>query len=198
MALNALLFSKSPETAQLPAAVTRDLGIRTEVCSDIFSAIEKGTKQSFSCLIVDWSDRPEAGFLLKRARESAANRNAIAIAIVNHVPPPVEAHENGLDFFIHRPIAADEVREVLAKVCTQIKGQVQASRDAELLGPLEKFETGRAPSEPEDPTPVSVGSEAPKPQMGEPQADFQDLAPEESRPADEPVIDRSEEHTSEL
>jgi TonB family protein len=192
MTLNALLFSKSPETAELPASAIKDSGIRIEVCSDIFNAIEKGTKRSFSCLIVDWSDRPEAGFLLKRARESAANRNAVAIAIVDHVPAPVEADENRLDFFIHRPIAADEVREVLVKACTQIKGRVQASLDAELLGPLEKFETGRAPAEPEDPNPVSVAPEAPKPQMGEPEADFQDLGPQESTSTNEPVIEESE------
>jgi protein TonB len=196
MALNALLFSKSPETAELPAAVINDSGIRIEVCSDIFSAIDKGTKQSFSCLIVDWSDRPEASFLLKRARESKANRNAVAIALVDHVPSPVEAHENRLDSFIHRPIAADEVREVLAKACTQMKGQVQASLDAELVGPLEKFETGRASSEPEDPNPVSVAAEAPNSQLDHPQADFQDLEPEESTRDDEPTIDEAEPERS--
>jgi TonB family protein len=195
MALDALLFSKSPETAGLPAAVINDLGIRIEICSDIFSAIKKSTQQSFSCLIVDWSDRPEAGFLLKRARDSAANRNTVAIALVDHVPSPLEAHENRLDFFIHRPIAADEVREVLAKACQQTKGQMQATLDAELVGPLEKVETGQASKEPQNPEPVSA-TEAPTSPLDQPQADFQDLEPPESIPADESTIDEAEPRRS--
>jgi protein TonB len=189
MALNALLFSKSPETAELPAAIINDLGIRIEICSDIFSAIKKSTQQSFSCLVVDWSDRPEASFLLKRARESAANRDAVTIAIVDNAPSPVELRENRLDFLIHRPIAADEARAVLAKACQQMRVQMQAALDAELGGSLQKFETGQAHSEPEDSNPVSVAAKAPKPELGEPQADFRDLEPAESTPADEPTID---------
>jgi len=33
------------------------------VCADIFSAIEKGKTQAYSCVIVDWADQPEASFL---------------------------------------------------------------------------------------------------------------------------------------
>ena len=44
--------------------------MRVEVCDDIFTAIEKGTKQPFGIMVVDWSSQPEAGFLVKRARES--------------------------------------------------------------------------------------------------------------------------------
>jgi TonB family protein len=196
MSLNALLFSKSPATAQLPAAAVEDLGIRIDVCSDIFSAIKKGTQQSFSCLIVDWADRPEVGFLLKRARESAANRNTVAIAIVDHVPSPVEAHENQLDFFIHRPIAAEEVREVLAKACRQMKGQMQAALDAELVGPLERVETRQASNEPENPNSVP-GAEAPASPPDEPQMDFEDLErEEETAPADEPLFEEAKHRRS--
>jgi TonB family protein len=196
MALNALLFSKSPETAALPAAVIDDSGIRIEVCSDIFNAIEKGTKQSFSYLIVDWSDRPEAGFLLKRARESAANRNAVAIAIVDNAPSPLELHENRLDFLIHRPIAAEEARVVLAKACQQVQAQVQAALDAEVGGSLQKIETGAASREPEHPNFVSVAVDAPKPRLNAPQANCQNLEPEESTGGDEGTIAEAEPERS--
>src|SRR5271157_4141296 len=113
MALRALLFSKSPGPAASLAAVFKELGICAEVCSDIFSAIKKGTQQNFSCLIVDWSDQPESNFLLKRARESPANANAVAIAIVDCEPAPGQVRENRLDFLLHRPIATAEARAVL-------------------------------------------------------------------------------------
>ncbi len=115
MALSALLFSKNPETAQALAAVLAESGMRAEICADIFSAIEKGTKQAFPCIIVDWPDQPEASFLLKRARESGVNRGTVAIAIVDDEPPPEQQRDHRLDFLIYRPIAVDEARAVLAK-----------------------------------------------------------------------------------
>jgi TonB family protein len=195
MALCALLFSKSPEPAHQLAAVFQESGIRAEVCSDIFNAIEKVTKQKFSCLIVDWSDQPETSFLLKRARESGINRNAVAIAIVDNEPSSLELRENRLEFLLYRPIVADEARAVLAKACQQMEMQ-SAALDAEMGGSLQQFETTEASSEPEDPNLVSIAGEAPKSRAGAPQEDFQDLEPEERSPGDEPTIDEAEPERS--
>jgi len=73
MAFRALLFSKSSETNAAMTAACKSTGIDAEVCSDIFTAIEKGKTRAFSCVIADWADQPESSFLLKRARESAPN-----------------------------------------------------------------------------------------------------------------------------
>lgn len=115
MAFRALLFSKSPETNAALTAVCKAAGIRVEACTDIFSAMEKGTKQPFSCIITDWSDQPEAGFLLKRSRESVPNVNTIAIAIVDSEPAAAEMRDHRLDFLLYRPISPDEARDVLSK-----------------------------------------------------------------------------------
>ena len=115
MAFRALLFSKSTETNTTIMAACESAGIRAEVGADIFSAIEKGTKQNFSSVIVDWADQPEASFLLKRTRESASNGDAVAIAIVDHEPRPAELRDNRLDFLIYRPISPEEADAVLAK-----------------------------------------------------------------------------------
>lgn len=121
MAFRALLFSKSPETNTAMTAACKNTGIRAEVCSDIFSAIEKGKTQAFSCVIADWADQPEASFLLRRARESAPNRNTVGIAIVDNEPSAAEMRDNRLDFLIYRPISADEADAVLAKACEQMQ-----------------------------------------------------------------------------
>jgi TonB family protein len=128
MAFRALLFSKSPETNTAMTAACKDTGIRAEVCSDIFSAIEKGKTQAFSCVIADWADQPEASFLLRRARESAPNRNTIGIAIVDNEPSAAEMRDNRLDFLIYRPISAEEADAVLAKACDQM--QPSSAEDA--------------------------------------------------------------------
>jgi TonB family protein len=121
MAFRALLFSKSPDTGTALTAVCKSTEIRVEVCSDIFAAIEKGKTQAYSCVIADWNDQPESSFLLKRARESTPNREAVAIAIVDREPPAAEVTENRLSFLVYRPISPEDAQAVLAKACEQMQ-----------------------------------------------------------------------------
>jgi protein TonB len=151
MAFRALLFSKSSETNAAMAAACKSAGIRAEVCSDIFTAIDKGKKQAFSCVIADWADQPEASFLLKRARESAPNRDTLAIAIVDHEPTPAEMRDNRLGFLIYRPIFAEEADTVLAKACEQM--QPSSAEDAA------ESSVGDDDASSEGPSAVSVGVE---------------------------------------
>jgi TonB family protein len=127
MAFRALLFSKSSETNTAITAACKSAGIRVEVRSDIFSAIDQAKTRAFSCVIVDWADQPEATFLLKRARESAPNRETISIAVVDHEPTAAEMRDNRLDSLIYRPISADEANAVLAKASEKM----QASGDGD-------------------------------------------------------------------
>ena len=121
MAFRALLFSTNSETNAAVAAACKNAGIHPEVCSDIFTAIEKGKTRAFSCVIADWSDQPEASFLLRRARESAPNRDTVAIAVVDREPTPAETRDNRLDFLISRPIAFDEASVVLTTACEKMQ-----------------------------------------------------------------------------
>jgi periplasmic protein TonB len=121
MAFRALLFSKNSETNAAVMAACKSAEIRVEVCEDIFTAIEKGKTQAFSCVIADWVEQPEASFLLKRARESTPNQNTVAIAIVDHEPTSAEMRDNRLDFLVYRPISALEAEEVLTKACEKMQ-----------------------------------------------------------------------------
>ncbi len=138
MAFRALLFSKSPETNAAMTAACQSAGIRADVCSDIFTAIEKGKTRAFSCVIVDWGDQPEASFLLKRARESVPNRATVAVAIIDHEPTPAEMRDHRLDFLIYRPISPAEAEEVLAKACEKM----QPSSAADAAEPTEEAHAG--------------------------------------------------------
>ena len=102
-------------------AACKNTEIAVVVCSDIFTAIEKGKTQAFSCLIVDWADQPEASFLLKRARESTPNQNTVAIAIVDHDPTPAELRDNRLDFLVFRPISGQEAEALLTKASEKMQ-----------------------------------------------------------------------------
>ena len=131
MAFRALLFSKSSETNTALTAACKSAGIRVEVRSDIFSAIDQVKTRAFSCVIVDWADQPEATFLLKRARESAPNRDTVSIAVVDHEPTAAEMRDNRLDSLIYRPISDEEATAVLAKACEKM--QVSDENDDEML-----------------------------------------------------------------
>jgi protein TonB len=166
MAFRALLFSKSTETNAAITAACEGAGIRVEVGSDIFSAIEKGTKQNFSSVIVDWADQPEASFLLKRTRESASNGDTVAIAIVDHEPRPAEVRDNRLDFLIYRPISTEEANAVLAKA----SAQMQPSRAENAAEPA-----GEASASRESPSTISVGGDAPERSQRDQPANFPEV-----------------------
>src|ERR1700723_3209964 len=117
MAFRALLFSKSPETNAAKTTACETTGIRAEICSDIFTAIDKAKTRAFSCEIADWADQPEASFLLKRARESVPNRGTVAVVIVDNEPTAAEMRGHRLDFLIYRPISTGEAEAVLLKAC---------------------------------------------------------------------------------
>lgn len=161
MALRALLFSKNPETAASLAAMLAETGIRPEISADIFSAIGKATKQGFPCILVDWTDQPEAGYLLKRARQSASNQHTLAIAIVEHEPDPETVREHQLDLLIYRPISKDEARAVLAKARRRM--QLQSVSAPDLRAALLQSDQGTPPEESEDPDLVAIAADLPEP-----------------------------------
>ncbi|MGA9353964.1 MAG: TonB family protein [Terriglobales bacterium] len=132
MALRALFFSKNPDINTILTAVCQSAGVRVEVCDDIFTAIEKGTKQRFEILLVDWSSQPEAGFLVKRARESGPNKQFAAVAVVNRDPSAAEMREHGLEFLIHLPVSETEARDVLGNAMQKAQpGGAESSVSAE-------------------------------------------------------------------
>ncbi len=143
MAFRALLFSKGPETNATLTAACQSAGIHLEICDDIFSAIEKGTKQPFSCVLVNWSDQPEAGFLLKRARESKPNLNTVAIAIVEREPTAAEMRDHRLSLLIFRPVAPQEAQEVLAKASEKMP-QVSAEDIPQIPKPSAQSQSSNA------------------------------------------------------
>jgi len=135
-------------------------GIRAEICSDIFTAIEKVKSRTFSCVIPDWADQPEAGFLLKRARESTPNRDAVGIAIVDHEPTTAEMHDNRLDFLIYRPISVEEADAVLAKACEQMRALSAQDAAEPPAQPDHSGETAQSTSRVEEAEPASHQEQA--------------------------------------
>ena len=201
MALRALVYSKNPLTAGTLAPVLKGLNIEAEVCADALAAIEKGTKQAFSCVIVDWSDQPEAAFLLRRTRESTFNPNVKAIAIVDREPTAVQIRDHRLDFLLFRPISVGEAATVLAKACqgTQVPAQIaspvpaaapvlESEAEPQFQSPLD-FEVEKAAPKREDPDLVSLTAPLPKPQPKLPEAEYVPEPPDGEGVVEEPNLE---------
>src|SRR5260370_8615511 len=185
MAFRALLFSKSSETNAAVMAACDSAGISAEVCSDIFTAIEKGKKRAFSCVIADWADQPEASFLLRRARESAPNRDTVVIAIVDHDPTPVELGDNRLDLLIYRPISAKEADAVLAKAWEQM--QPARAEDAAESYAEDNHASGESPNL------ISVAADVPEHSQQEHSASSPEVNAAEDNPDSTIATDDDEE-----
>ncbi len=138
MSFRALLFSRNPETNAALTTACTSADIRAEICNDIFTAIKKVTQQSYSCVLADWSDQPDAGFLLKRARESGANQGVVAIGVVEKEPTATEMRDHHLDFLIFRPIAPEEAQNVLARATQRMQPASEESLPAESAIPYEQ------------------------------------------------------------
>lgn len=168
MAFRALLFSKNAETSTAMTAACANTGIRVEVRSDIFTAIDLVKIRPFSCVIVDWADQPEATFLLKRARESGSNQDTVAIAVVDHEPSPSEMRDNRLDFLIYRPIADDEAGAVLTKASEKMQpANVDNDNEEESLSIADKNDKNRDGATLDGPNNTQSGSSGESPEYAE-------------------------------
>jgi len=180
MPLRALLYSKDPQTNSVLTNVCQGAGVRLEVCDDIFTAMDKVKKMALAVVIVDWSSQPEAGYLVKRARESGPNKEFAAVAIVMRDPSAAEMNEHGLQFLIHRPVAAEEVRDVLAG----------AAQTTEAGSPL-SGQTSTVGDETEEATPAATASQAAdanqeSPEGGKFAFEWAEDKPNEGESAEEP------------
>jgi len=88
------------------------LGLQVESCSDIFSALEKVTGQSFDIILADLDQGPEATFLLKTARELKLNQSAFAFAVATGTAY-AQPQEFGVELVLAKPIIPDQVNYAL-------------------------------------------------------------------------------------
>ncbi len=125
MALRCLLFSSSEEMVQPIWQVLADLGIEGEYCNSAVDAVEKVTTQVFQIVITDWDDQPEAGFLLKTARELKAAQRPLTLAIVSDNARLPEALQAGANSVLVKPIRVEQVRDTMSTACELLRAKQQ-------------------------------------------------------------------------
>jgi len=101
-----------------------ELELEVESCSDIFSALEKVTGQSFDIILADLDQGPEAGFLLKTARELKLNRNAFAFAVASGTAY-AKPEDFGVELVMAKPIIPNQVKYALLS-CDSFLGSMRS------------------------------------------------------------------------
>jgi TonB family protein len=125
MPLRCLLFSSNEGMVQPIWQVLADLGIEGEYCQSAVDAVEKVTTQVFQIVITDWDDQPEAGFLLKTARELKAAQRPLTLAIVSDDARLPEALQAGANSVLVKPIRTEQVRDTMSTACELLRAKQQ-------------------------------------------------------------------------
>jgi protein TonB len=125
MPLRCLLFSSNEEMVEPIWQVLADLGIGGEYCRSAVDAVEKVTTEVFQIVITDWDDQPEAGFLLKTARELKAAQRPLTLAIVSDNARLPEALQAGANSVLVKPIRTEQVRDTMSTACELLRAKQQ-------------------------------------------------------------------------
>src|SRR5580658_5201633 len=141
MPLRCLLFSSHEEMVQPIWQVLADLGIEGEYCQSAVDAVEKVTTQLFQIVITDWDDQPEAGFLLKTARELKAAQRPLTLAIVGEDAKLPEALQAGANSVLVKPIRTEQVRDTMSTACELLQSKLQPSIKLTAAVVTERVET---------------------------------------------------------
>jgi len=94
------------------AQAFKELEFEVEVCSDIFSALERVTGRRFDVILADLDQGPEAGFLLKTAHELKLNKGAFPFAVASGAAY-ASPQEFGVELILAKPIIPDQVKYAL-------------------------------------------------------------------------------------
>ncbi len=132
MALRCLLFSSDQGTAELICQVLAGLGVEGESCSEGVAAVERVTSQSFQIVIIDWDQQPEAGFLLKTARERKASERPLTLAIVSDDASVPKALQAGANSILRKPIMVNQVNDTLTTARDLLRAKQESATSAAL------------------------------------------------------------------
>jgi protein TonB len=105
--------------------VLADLGIEGEHCQNAADAVERVSTQLFQIVITDWEDQPEAGLLLKTAREIKAAKRPLTLAIVGADASLQEALQAGANSVLTKPLRAEQARDTISTACELLRSRLQ-------------------------------------------------------------------------
>jgi TonB family protein len=179
MSLRCLLFSSHQEIVQPICEVLAEIGIEGEHCENAVDAVEKVTTHLFQIVITDWSDQPEASFLLKTARDQKAAHRPLTLAIVSEADRPA-ALQAGANSVLLKPVRVEQIRDTMRTACDLLRAKQQPGQQAAVASaapaaqaePEEALSAAAAASAASAPLPASISAPVPSSVGQLPEAGF--------------------------
>jgi CheY-like chemotaxis protein len=134
MSYRALLFCADEKASRSVTQVFKELDFYVESSNEPFDAVKRLTAHHFDALVVDCDNEENATLLFKSARNSASNKDSLAVAIVEGQANIAKAFRLGANLVLTKPINLE-----------QAKGTLRTARG--LLRKAEASKANSAPSE---------------------------------------------------
>lgn len=146
MSLRCFVFSSDEGTTAVLREILPGLGVEGEFCSNAVTAAEQITNQPFQIVIIDWDQQPEAGVLLKSARERKAAERPLTLTIVSKDEDAPEALHSGANSLLRKPLVVHQARETLttARDLLRSKQSPAAASASSPVFPVVSDATGEA------------------------------------------------------
>lgn len=107
MGLSCLVVCPDMQAVLVLDRILCDLGIQMEHCAEFSQAELRLQSSRFDALILDCKDESTATKLIAGLRKSAANRNALIVAMVDSQNNVREVFARGANFVLYKPIVAE-------------------------------------------------------------------------------------------
>ncbi len=119
MEMKALLLCEESESIYVLSDVLGDLEVAVELCHDRDQALDRLVHEKYEAVIVD-CQVAEAADMLRYVRLTGDNKNAISLALVENLAAMQGALDNGANFVLCKPLAA----EAVARTVRAMKGLI--------------------------------------------------------------------------
>ncbi len=129
MGYASLLFCADEKTTRLLTQVLKDLEFSVESASEAFVAVKSLMAQHFDLLVVDCDNEQNAALIYKSAKNSTANANSLAVAVVDGHGGIAKAFRIGANLVLTKPINVEQSKGTL-RVARGLLRKAEATRAA--------------------------------------------------------------------
>jgi TonB family protein len=155
MGYQALLFCTEEKLARVVTQVFTELEFNVEPVNEPFSAVKKLMAQHYDAIVVDCENEQNASLLFKSARNSGANLNSLALALVEGQTGVAKAYRIGANLVLTKPINVEQAKGTLRVA----RGLLRKNADAGVSAPSQPSPPGASmpappvsPAQPESAT----------------------------------------------
>jgi CheY-like chemotaxis protein len=126
--LDGLLFSNDAQVLCVMNQIMDSFAIKTEVCTEINSALDAVTHRRLDAVILDWNLANDPTRVVRSARKSSPNSNSTIVAMVD-TKSETHALLAGANFMIYKPVDLDHANRCMrAAYGTMLQERRRAAR----------------------------------------------------------------------